>query len=346
MIPTNPVGNPRFFRRTGPHELAVVAAAVGCEPPQSTLLLSGLAALGQARPDELSFLSDAKHAPALETSRAGAVLVNPKWQSHVPSGTVALVVNDPAASWAKAAALFHPAPALKPGIHRSAVVAESATVDPSAEIGPLAYVGERASIGAGCRVGPGAVIGDGVVLGADCRVGANASVTHAVLGARVYLYPGARIGQEGFGFGITEAGFQTTPQLCSVILGDDVEVGANTTIDRGALRDTEIGTGTRLDNLVQVAHGVRIGRYCAIAALAGISGSAKIDDFVVMGGQVGVAEHVTIGSRARIGAQSGVISELEPGASVVGSPTRPAKQFFREVATLKRLARRSQLPDT
>lgn len=347
MISANPVGNPRFFACNGPYDLGAIASALGCRAPTPTLVLTGLASLSDAEPGHLSFLGSAHHLPALKESRAGAVLLKAEWQGAVPDGTVALVVADPAASWAQAAALFHPVPPVRGGVHRSAVVAETASVDPSAEIGPLAYVGERASIGPGCQVGPGAVIGDGVVLGPDCRVGPNASVTHAVLGARVYVYPGARIGQEGFGFGITATGFQTTPQLCSVILGDDVEVGANTTIDRGALRDTEIGNGTRLDNLVQVAHGVRIGRYCAIAALAGISGSAEIDDFVVMGGQVGVAEHVRIGSRTRIGAQTGVISTLEPGATVIGSPARPAKQFFREVATLKRLARRpSETPET
>ena len=342
MTSNNPVGNPRFFACTGPHELAVVAAAVGSEVPTTRLLLSGLASLEAAGPDQLSYLGAEQHAPVLARSRSGAVLVSPPLRGHVPAGSVALVVADPVASWAQAAALFHPALPVAAGIHPSAVVAPSAQVDLSAEIGPLVYVGERASIGPGCRIEPGVIIGDGVVLGPDCRIGVNASITHAVLGARVYIYPGARIGQEGFGFNITPTGFRTTPQLCSVIIGDDVEVGANTTIDRGALRDTEIGAGTRLDNLVQVAHGVRIGRYCAIAALAGISGSVDIEDFVVMGGQVGVAEHVRIGRRTRIGAQSGVISALEPGATVIGSPTRPAKQFFREVATLKQLARRSR----
>ena len=342
MIVTNPVGNPRFFSCTGPHELAVVAAAVGCDAPMESLLLRGLASLEAAGPDQLSYLGSAQHAPMLERSRSGAVLVSPALRGHVPAGSVALVVSDPVASWTEAAALFHPVVAVEPSIHPSAVVAASAQVDPSAEIGALVVIGERASIGAGCRIEPGAVIGNGVVLGPHCRVGMNASISHAVLGARVYVYPGARIGQEGFGFSISATGFRTAPQLCSVLIGDDVEIGANATVDRGALRDTEIGAGTRIDNMVQVAHGVRIGRYCAIAALAGISGSAEIDDFVVMGGQVGVAEHVRIGRKVRIGAQSGVISALEPGAVVIGSPTRPAKQFFREVATLKRLALRQR----
>ena len=258
--------------------MAVVAGAVGCEPPASELELSGLASLEAAAPDQLSFLGGPRHVAALERSRAGAVLVSADLQGRVPPGTVALVVADPMASWTQAAALFHPVPAVEAGIHPSAVVADSASVDPSAEIGALAYIGAGASVGPRCRIEPGAMIGNGVVLGADCRIGPNASISHAVHRARVYVYPGARIGQEGFGFTVTSHGFRTTPQLCGVVLGDDVEVGANATIDRGALRDTEIGTGTRLDNLVQVAHGVRIGRYCAIAALVGISGSAEIGD--------------------------------------------------------------------
>ena len=178
------------------------------------------------------------------------------------------------------------------------------------------------------------------MVGPDCRIGANVTISHAILGARVYIYPGARIGQEGFGFTIADHGFVTAPQLGMVILHDDVEVGANTTIDRGALGNTVVGQGTRLDNLVQVAHNVRIGRYCAIAAQVGISGSAEIGDFVVMGGQAGVADHIKVGSKVRIGAQSGVMSTIEPGSVVISSPARPPKEVFREIATLKRLAQR------
>jgi UDP-3-O-[3-hydroxymyristoyl] glucosamine N-acyltransferase len=153
------------------------------------------------------------------------------------------------------------------------------------------------------------------------------------------VHAGARIGQEGFGFAITPQGFVGVPQLGSVIIGDDVEVGANTTVDRGALGDTVIGAGTRLDNQVQIAHGVQIGRNCAIAAQVGISGSVQIGDFVSIGGQSGFAEHVRVGTRSRIGAQSGVMSDLDPGSAVVGSPARPAREVFREIVTLKKLAR-------
>ena len=234
----------------------------------------------------------------------------------------------------------NPVTGARPGVHPSAIVAADAVIDPTAEIGPHAVIGALAAIGPRCRIGPGAVIDDGVVLGADCRIGAHASISHAVLGTRVYIYPGARIGQEGFGFTITPRGFVTTPQLCGVVIGDDVEIGANTTIDRGALRDTSIGAGTRIDNLVQIAHNVRIGRHCAIAAQVGISGSAEIGDFVAIGGQAGIADHMRIGAKARVGAQSGVMSEIEAGAVVVSSPARPVREVFREIAVLKKLARK------
>jgi UDP-3-O-[3-hydroxymyristoyl] glucosamine N-acyltransferase len=332
------VGNPRFFTRTGPHSLAVIAATIGCQPPCQDGLIVGLASLALASRDEISFVASRRYSSALAQTRAGAVVVSTHMLGDVPPGTVALITHDPAASWAKLAALFYPAPAVNPGIHPSAVVADDAHIDSTAEVCAQAVIESGADIGPRCTIGPGTVIGRGVIVGPDCRVGSHVSISHALLGARVYVYPGARIGQEGFGFSVTPQGFQTAPQLGCVIIEDDVEVGANTTIDRGALEDTVIGAGTRLDNQVQIAHGVRIGRYCAIAAQVGISGSVDIGDGVVVGGQAGFADHVRVGARCRIGAQSGVMSYIEPGAVVVGSPARAARDVFREIATLKKLA--------
>jgi UDP-3-O-[3-hydroxymyristoyl] glucosamine N-acyltransferase len=334
------VGNPRFFSSTGPHSLAAIAAAAGCTGLHDTTpSLVGLAALEDAGPEDVSLAGSPRHAALLSQTRAGAVLVTPAMQAAVPTGCIALVTPDPIAAWAQVALLFHPSPCVHPGIHRSASVADDARVDPTAEIGANAVIESGAEIGPRCRIGSGAVIGEGVTLGPDCRIGAQASLSHALLGARVYIYPGARIGQEGFGFTITPTGFKTVPQLGRVLIEDDVEVGANTTVDRGSMRDTVIGAGTRLDNLVQIAHNVHIGRHCAIAALTGISGSVEIEDFCAIGGQVGFAEHVRVGTRTRIGAQSGVISDLEPGSVVIGSPARPSREVFREVATLRKLAR-------
>jgi UDP-3-O-[3-hydroxymyristoyl] glucosamine N-acyltransferase len=259
--------------------------------------------------------------------------------ARVPPSAVALVASDPYAAWARVAALFHPLPPIAPGVHPSAVVAAEARVAPSAEIGPLAVIAADAEIGSRCRIGPLAVIGEGVVLGADCRIGAQVSLSHALLGDRVVVYPGARIGQDGFGFAMMDGTFLSVPQLGRVILEDDVEVGANTTIDRGSLHDTRICAGSRLDNLVQIGHNVRLGRGCVIVSQAGISGSTILEDHVMVAGQAGLTGHLRIGRRARIGAQAGVMSDVPEGADVVGSPAQPAREFFRHVAVLRRLVR-------
>ncbi|HZV21041.1 MAG TPA: UDP-3-O-(3-hydroxymyristoyl)glucosamine N-acyltransferase, partial [Hyphomicrobiales bacterium] len=253
---------------------------------------------------------------------------------------VAIVTARPYEAWARVAALFHPPAPAQPGVHPSAVIAEGASVDPTAEIGPLAVIETGAEIGPRCRIGPAAVIGRGVVIGPDCRIGAHASLSHAILGARVYVYPGARLGQEGFGFATTKTGFLSVPQLGRVILEDDVEVGANTTIDRGSTRDTIIGAGSRLDNLVQIGHNVVLGRNCVVVAQTGIAGSTELGDFVQVGGQAGISGHLRIGRGARIGAQAGVISDVPAGAAMWGTPADLKVVTLRQVATLKRLAQK------
>jgi UDP-3-O-[3-hydroxymyristoyl] glucosamine N-acyltransferase len=335
-------GSSRFFSRSGPHSLAVIAEAacgIACE---RELLLEGVAPLQTASPNEVSFLDNRSYAAALEQTSAGAVIVHPDMQAWVPATTVPILTTEPYAGWARVAALFHPVPPVSPGIHPSAVVAEDALIDPSAEVGPLSVIESGAEIGARSRIGPCAVIGSGVIVGRDCRIGAHASLSHALLGSRVYVYPGARIGQEGFGFASTKSGFLTVPQLGRVILQDDVEVGANSTIDRGSARDTVIGAGSRLDNLVQIGHNVVLGRCCVIVAQVGISGSTVLEDFVRVGGQAAMAGHLRIGKSAQIGAQAGVISDIPSGTTVLGSPAQPKHEFFRQVVTLKRIARRKK----
>ncbi len=338
-------GDPRFFARPAPISIAAVCAAAGGSADGDGFLLTGIAPLQTATATELSFLDNRRYLPALKECRAGAVIVHPDMAAHVPEGTRAIVTPQPYLGWARAAALFFPAPPTTPGVHSTAVVDETARIDPSAEIGPFAVVAAGAEVGARCRVGPGAVIGAGVVLGADCRIGAHASISHALLGARVYIYPGARIGQEGFGFASGPTGLVTVPQLGRVLIGDDVEIGANSCVDRGSAQDTVIGAGSRLDNLVQIGHNVQLGRCCIVVAHAGISGSAVLEDFVVIAGQAGVAGHLRIGKGAKIGAQAGVISDVPAGQDWVGSPAQPAREMFRQVAILKRLAVRTPAKD-
>jgi UDP-3-O-[3-hydroxymyristoyl] glucosamine N-acyltransferase len=338
------MGHERFFERSGPHSLSVVAGAACGIARQADLLLEGVAPLQTAGPSEVSFLDNRRYAPALEQTSAGAVIIHPDMQARVPKATVPIVTSQPYVGWARVATLFHPVRPVCPGIHRSAIVANGALVDSSAEVGPLSVIEAGAEIGAGCRIGPYAVIGRGVVIGQDCRIGAHASLSHALLGARVYVYPGARIGQEGFGFASTRSGPMTVPQLGRVIIEDDVEVGANCTIDRGSARDTVIGAGSRLDNLVQIGHNVILGRCCVIVAQVGISGSTVLGDFVQVGGQAAMAGHLVIGQGAQIGAQAGVISDVLPGAKLLGSPAQPRMEFLRQVAALKQIARYLRTP--
>ena len=341
--PDGVAGDRRFFARSGPLALHVIADAAGVAAGGSShqaLLFDGVAPLQTAGPSHLSFLDNRQYLGLLATTRAGAVIVHPDFAARVPASAVAIVTPEPYLAWARAAALFHPAPPLRPGAHASAVIEAGVIVDPSAEIGPLAVIGEGAEIGPGCRIGPGAIIGHGVRLGRDCRIGALASISHALLGARVYVYPGARIGQEGFGFATGPAGFVTVPQLGRVVLEDDVEVGANSTIDRGSTQDTVIGAGSRIDNLVQIGHNVRLGRCCVVVAQAGISGSTVLEDFVVVAAQAGLTGHLQIGAKARIGAQAGVMRDVPAASDVLGSPAMPVREFFRTVAFLRKLALR------
>jgi UDP-3-O-[3-hydroxymyristoyl] glucosamine N-acyltransferase len=343
-------GDRRFFQRTGPHTLAAVvdAAAIegqGAEAPPRRLMLHRIAPLAAATQEDVSFcLNNRKYLPALAATNAAAVIVHPSMQDRVPASAVAIVAADPLVAWARVAALFHPMAPVKPGIHPSAVIADSAQIDPTVEIGALAVVGENVTIGAHGRIGAMVVIGDGVQIGRHVRIGPHASLSHALVGDRVYIYPGVRIGQDGFGFAVTPDGFFTVPQLGRVVIEDDVEIGANSTIDRGALEDTVIGAGTRIDNLVQIGHNVRIGRACVIVAQVGISGSVILEDHVVLAGQAGVAGHLRIGTGSRIGAKSGVMADVPPRSEFAGAPAQPAKTFFRELATIRRWVRDGGIP--
>jgi UDP-3-O-[3-hydroxymyristoyl] glucosamine N-acyltransferase len=336
------IGDPRFFPGAGPYPLARLAEAAGAtlagaaDPARP---ITGVAPLQAAGPDRIAFLDNRRYLPALAVSRAGACILDPSNAGQAPAGMALLLTKKPYLAWARVAALFHPPPAVVPGIHPSATVAPDAVLGRGIAVGPGAVIGGRAAIGAGTVIGPLAVVGEGVVLGSDCRIGAGVVISHCIAGDRVVLHPGAKVGQEGFGFAEGPDGFVTVPQLGRVLLGDDVEIGANTTIDRGSSADTVVGSGTRMDNLVQIGHNVRLGRCCVVVAQSGISGSTTLDDFVVVAAQAGVTGHLRIGRQARIGAQAGVMEDVPARTDVLGSPARPAREFWRAVATLYRAAR-------
>jgi UDP-3-O-[3-hydroxymyristoyl] glucosamine N-acyltransferase len=336
--PSKP-GDDRFFVRTGPHRLADIAkAAGGSADQQPDLLIFGVAPLQSAGPQDVSFLDNRRYADLLAGTAAGAVILHPDFADRVPSGTVAIVTPEPYVGWAKVAALFHPPVRPAAGIHPTAIVDPSAVIDPSVEIGPYAVIGAGATIAPGCIIGPLTVIGPGVQIGAASRIHAQVAISHAIIGVQAVIYPGAKIGQDGFGFAITKTGFVPVPQLGRVIIGNGVEIGANTTIDRGSAQDTVIGDGVHIDNLVQIGHNVNIGRGSVIVAQAGVSGSTVIGGQVMIAAQAGLAGHLTVGDKARIGAQSGVMTDVPAGQEFLGAPAQPAKAFFREVVTLRKLA--------
>jgi UDP-3-O-[3-hydroxymyristoyl] glucosamine N-acyltransferase len=331
-------GDARFFTRTGPHSLAAIAALLGCEVVDGAKLISGVAPLQTAGPEDVSFLDTKRYAPLLAETKAGAVILHPDFAAKVPQGCVALATAEPYVGWAKVSTLFYPYPEPRPGVHPAAVIDALAVVDAGAEIGANAVVAAGAVIGAGSSIGPLAYIGPGVIIGRDCRIHAQVTISHAILGDRVTIYPGARIGQDGFGFAISRTGFTPVPQLGRVLIGDGAEIGANSTIDRGSAQDTVIGPGVHVDNLVQLGHNVNIGANSVIVAQAGISGSTQIGPGVMIAAQAGLTGHLTIGAGARIGAQSGVMQDVAAGEEVLGSPAQAVKSFFREVITLRKLA--------
>ncbi|NNM72492.1 UDP-3-O-(3-hydroxymyristoyl)glucosamine N-acyltransferase [Enterovirga aerilata] len=342
------MSEPIFFAPEASLSLGDVAQIAGVPLPEGApaLTLRAVASLEEAGPSDLAYMDNPLYVEALRLTRAGACLISSRFAAAVPPGTYPLVVPAPYRAYAAVLAHLHPS-ALRPrspfgasGVTPGSFVHPTARLEPEVVVDPAAVVGPGVEIGRGTVIGAGAVIGAGSRIGRDCSVGPGASVMYALLGNRVIVHPGARIGQDGFGFAFVAGRHQKVPQVGRVIIQDDVEIGAGTTIDRGATRDTIIGEGTKIDNLVQIAHNVVIGRHCIIVAQTGISGSARLDDYVVLGGQVGVVGHVRIGEGAQIAASSNVNADVPPGVRWGGTPAKPVREWFRELHTLKRLASR------
>ena len=329
----------RFFDALGPVPLGELARLAGAElEGDAEAPIAAVAPLDRAGPGDLTFLSDRRYLPGLRATRAVAVLVDPAHAVEAPEGVARLLTPEPQAAYARAAARLHTLrrhPEDAPAVHPQALL------EPGVRLGPGATVGPDAEIGEGTEVGAHAVIGPGVKIGRHARIGPHAVIGCALIGDRVRILAGAVIGEAGFGVAGSREGALDMPQLGRVILQDGVTVGANSCIDRGAYADTVVGENTKIDNLVQVAHNVVIGRSCVLAAHTGISGSVTVGDGVMFGGRAGIADHVHIGSGAKIAAASGVMKDVPAGEVWGGSPARSLRKWMRETAWLAAQAKRS-----
>ena len=319
-----------------PFTTAEIAKLVGGEVVgDSQAVLNNFAPAESARAGDLTFAENEEFFSRAEQGAATAIIADKRFSS---SKKILIQVPNARVAFAKALALFFPEPKFAAGIHPTAVIAQSAQISPTAHIGPHCVVGERVRIGANSILQAGDCVGDDSRLGDDVNLFPNVTIyARTEIGARVRIHAGAVIGSDGYGYVLDAGVHRKVPQVGNVRLGDDVEIGANVTIDRGALGSTVIGRGTKIDNLVQIAHNVEIGEHCIVVGQAGIAGSTKLGNYVVLAGQVGIAGHLKIGNQVTVAAKSGVMNDIPDGAKWFGSPAQPDKEFKRQVIAQRKL---------
>ena len=331
--------DPRFYESLGPFKLGALAelASAACDAAHVDSLIGSASVLSHADARSVSYLDDRRYAELAQSTKAGACFVAPKDVALLPASCVALATPLPKAAWATAAAMLH-----RPRRHSSGepAVHPQAQLEDDVVLGAGAVVAERAQIGRATVIGPNATVGPGVAIGRGCEIGPGVVIGFALIGDNVRILANSVIGEAGFGLAIGPKGLIDHPQLGRVIIQDGVSIGACVCVDRGAFEDTVIGENSKIDNLVQIAHNVVVGRNCVVAGHSGLSGSSVLGDGAQLGGRVGLADHVTVGAGARLAAASGVMHDVPAGESWCGIPARPVRQFFRETAWLTKAASR------
>jgi len=336
----------RFFTKACELSLDEIVAITGAAiaPSETSSAknrkFSDISPLETAGENDISFLDNVKYLAEFETSKAGACFVREKFAARAPKGMVLFISEEPYYAYALTAQKFYPRENSEGSISPHAQIAKSANIGKNVRIDAGAVIAENVKIGDGCWIGANSIIESSVEIGEYTRIGALCGISHSIIGRNVTIHRGAHIGQDGFGFAGGRKGITKLPQTGRVIIGDDVEIGSGTCIDRGAGHDTKIGTGSKIDNLVQIAHNVQIGKYTMIAAQTGISGSTIIGDGVLVGGQVGFSGHTTVGNSARIAAQSGIMTDIPVGATYGGYPAVSILDWHRQTATVAKLSKK------
>ncbi len=333
----------KFFNNKGPFTLAQIAEICEAEledKSKADVRITDLATMFNAKEGEICFFFDKKKKAAGADIKATACVTTSELAQYVPENVIKLISDNPHLGFVKLNYAMYEAPKPVSGI------SPKASVSPTAEIGKNCYIGDFAVIEDGVKLGDDCVveahvtIGRNCQIGSRCHIGAGAGISHCIMGDDCYIYGGARIGWDGFGFMTLQGQHKRIPQLGRVIIGNDVEIGANSCVDRGALDDTIIGDGCRIDDLVMVAHNVKLGRGCILVSQTGIAGSCTFGDYVVCGGQTGFADHLNIGSGVQVGAQSGIMRDIESGMVVMGTPAVPIKDFMRQVSYVQKLSKK------
>jgi UDP-3-O-[3-hydroxymyristoyl] glucosamine N-acyltransferase len=336
------MADPRFYDNCGPLPLRTVAELTGATIANDNgAIAHDVASLDRAGPGQVAFCDTLKMRDVLSRTSASIIIVSRDVADAAPASAAKLISDRPALAFAKIAAALYPHPGLFWRLSEPPLLPthSSARIGADAVIGPGVQIGAGVEIGRKCVIAQGTVIGRGVQIGHEAFIGPHVSISHALIGDRVQIHGGTRIGQDGFGYIGGARGHFKIPQLGRVVIQDDVEIGANSCIDRGALADTVIGEGTKIDNLVQIGHNTIVGRHCILAAEVGLSGSIELGDFVVLAGQVGVADHLKIGTGAQVAAKAGVTGDLAGGQVYGGFPAKPIGQWRREMGAVSLMAK-------